>query len=87
MRAVVVAAVGREERGGARSGVVIADLLSPAQRAAIKVVEHHHGSPARTVLLEGRCVILEESQPLGEPQQQAQPLVQSEGAEQTQEGE
>jgi len=68
MRAVVVAAVGREERGGARSGVVIADQLSPAQRAAVEVVERRHGSPAGTVMLEGWRVVLEESQPQGEPQ-------------------
>ena len=34
--AVVVATVDRAERGGARSGVQIADQLSPAQRAAIE---------------------------------------------------
>ena len=33
--AVVVEAADRAERGGARSGVVIADQLSPAQRAAV----------------------------------------------------
>ena len=61
-RAAVVAAIAeRAERGGARSVVVIADQLSPAQRAAIEQVERHHGSPARTVMLEGRRVVLEES--------------------------
>ena len=34
--AVVVAAVDRAERGGARSGVQIADQLSPAQMTAIE---------------------------------------------------
>ena len=34
--ATVAAAVDRAERGGARSGVQIADQLSPAQRVAIK---------------------------------------------------
>ena len=39
-RAVVVAAAAeRAERGGARSGVCIVDQLSPAQRAAIEMVE------------------------------------------------
>ena len=33
--AVVVAAVDRVERGGARSGVVIADQLLPAQKAVV----------------------------------------------------
>ena len=61
--AAVAAAVERVERGGARSGVRIADQLSPAQRAAIERVESHHGSPAGTVMLGGRCVALEESQP------------------------
>ena len=79
MRAAVVAAVGRAERGGAQSGVVIADLLSPAQRAAVEQVERRHGSPARTVMLEGCHVALEESQPQGEPQQQTQLVEQSEG--------
>ena len=59
----VVAAAERVERGGARSGIVIVDQLSPAQRAAIEQVEHRHGGPARTIMLEGRCVAIEESQP------------------------
>ena len=67
--AAVAAAAERAERGGARSGVVITDQLSPAQRAAIEQVERRHGSLARTVMLEGHRVVLEESQPQGEPQQ------------------
>ena len=51
--AAVAAAIERAERVGARSGVQIVEQLSPAQRAAIEQVEHHHGSPARTVMLEG----------------------------------
>ena len=70
--ATVAAAAERVERGGAQSGVVIADQLSPIQRAAIEQVEHRHGSLARTVMLEGRRVALEETQPQGEPQQQAE---------------
>ena len=49
----VAAAADRAERGGARSGVQIADQLSPAQRVAIEQVERRHGSPAGTVMLEG----------------------------------
>ena len=59
--AVVAASIERVERGGARSGVVIVDQLSPAQRAAIEQVERHHGSLAGTVMLEGRRVVLEET--------------------------
>ena len=65
----------RAERGGDRSGVRIADQLSPAQRAAVERVESHHGSPAGTVMLGGWHVALEESQSLGETQQQTQPAV------------
>ena len=61
--AVVVAAAERAERGGAQSRVQIAYQLSPAQRAAIESVEHHHGSLARTIILEGWHVALEETQP------------------------
>ena len=68
--AAVAATVERAERGGARSGVVIADQLSPAQRATVEAVERRHGSPTRTVMLEGWRVALEESQPQEEPQQQ-----------------
>ena len=68
--AVVAATIERAERGGARSGVCIADHLSPAQRAIIERVESHHGSLARTVMLGGRHGTLEESQPQGETEQQ-----------------
>jgi len=59
----VVATVERVERGGSRSGVRIANQLSPAQRATVERVESRHGSPPRTVMLRGRRVALEESQP------------------------
>ena len=63
-RAVAVAAtVERAERGGARSGVVIADQLSPAQRAAVQEVEHRHGGPARTVMVAGWHHAIDERQP------------------------
>ena len=51
--AAIAAAAERAEGGGARSGVQVADQLSPAQRAAIEQVEHRHGSSARTIMLEG----------------------------------
>ena len=67
-RAAVVAAVAeRAERGGARSGVCIADQLSPAQRATVERVESLHGSPARTIILGGWHVALQESKPQGRP--------------------
>ena len=81
--AAIAAAAERVERGGAQSGVVIADQLSPAQRAAVQEVKHRHGSPAGTAMLGGRHVAIDESQPQGESQQQAQPAEQT---EQTQEG-
>ena len=72
-RAAAVAATAEHtERGGARSGVQIADQLSPEKRAAIEQVERCHGSPARTIMLEGHRVALEETQPQGEPQQQTE---------------
>ena len=78
-RAAAVAAMTEHtKRGGARSGVRIADQLSPAQRATVERVESLHGSPAGTVMLGGRRVAIEESQPQGETQQQTQPLGQSE---------
>ena len=67
--AAVAAAVEHVERGGARSGVVIADQLSLAQRVAIEQVERRHGSLAGTIMLEGWHVVLEETQHQGEPQQ------------------
>ena len=82
--AAVVAATECVERGGARSGVHIADQLSPAQRATIEQVERRHGNPAGTVMLEGRRVVLEETQPQREPQQQTE---QTQEAEQTEETE
>ena len=66
--AAVVAATDRVERGGARSGVVIADQLSPAQRAAIQEVERHHGGPARVDMVGGRRVAIDGSQSQGDSQ-------------------
>ena len=79
--ATVAEAAERVERGGARSGVVIADQLSPSTRATLEQVKRHHGGPAGTLMVGGWRVAIDESQPQGESQQQSQP------AEQTQEGE
>ena len=75
--AAVAEAVDRAERGGARTGVVIADQLSPATRAALEQVEHRHGGPTGTVIVGGRHVAIDESQSQGEPQQQAPPAEQT----------
>ena len=81
--AIVAAAVELAEKGGARSGVQIIDQLSPAQRAAIEQVERRHGSLAGTVMLEGRRVVWEETQPQGEPQQQTEQAQEGERIEET----
>ena len=60
--AAVVEAAECAERGGARSGVVIADQLSPSRRAALEQVERHHGGPAGTIMVGGRRVAIIESQ-------------------------
>ena len=53
-RAAAVAEVAdHAERGGARSGVVIADQLTPAQRAAVEQVERRYGNPAGTAMVGG----------------------------------
>ena len=59
----VASAIERAERGGSRGGVRIADQLSPAQRATVERTETLHGSPPGTVMLGGRRVYLEKSQP------------------------
>ena len=68
--AAVAAAVEHAERGGAGSGVRIGDQLSRAQRVAVERMEASLGSPPRTIMLGGRCVSSEESQPQGETEQQ-----------------
>ena len=67
--ATVVEAAEHAERGGARSGVVIADQLSPSMRATLEQVEHRHGGLAGTHMVGGRRVAIDESQPQGESQQ------------------
>ena len=59
--AAVVEAAKRAERGGARSGVVIADQLPPATRDALEQVERRHGGPAGTVMVVRQRVVLDES--------------------------
>ena len=79
--AIVAAAVERAERGGARSGVHIADQLSLAQRSTVERIEASLGSPPRTMMLEGRHVSLEESQTPGVTEQQTQLVEQTEDAQ------
>ena len=84
--AAVAEAAERAERGGVRSGVVIADQqLTPAQRAAVEEAERFHGSPPGTVMMAGRRLAIEETQPQGESQQQPPP-VEPQPAQETQEG-
>ena len=53
-RATIVAeATERAKRGGARSGVRIADQLSPEARATLEGVERLHGGLARTLMIGG----------------------------------
>jgi len=59
--AAVVAVVDRAEREGAQSGVVIADQLSLAQRAAVQEVERRHGGLAGRAMVGGRRVAIDES--------------------------
>ena len=61
--AVVAEATEHADRGGACSGVWIADQLSPEARASLERVEHLHGGPARTLMIGGRCVAIDEVQP------------------------
>ena len=63
--AIVAAAAEHAEAGDARSGVQIADQLSPSMRAALEQVERRHGGPAGTVMVVGWQVVLDESQPQG----------------------
>ena len=85
--AAVIEAAERADRGGARSGVVIADQLSPATRDALEQVERRPGGPAGTVMVAGRRVVLDESQPQGESQQEPQPAKRTQEGEQAEETE
>ena len=85
--AAVVEAADHAERGGARSGVVIADQLSPSTRVTLEQVERRHGGPAGTVMVGGRRMTIDESQSQGESQQQPQPTEQTQEGEQAEETE
>ena len=72
-RAVVVAeAAEHAERGGARSGVVIADHLSPEAQGRLERIDRLHGGPPRTVMMARRCLPIVDPQPQGESQQESQ---------------
>ena len=68
--ATVAEAVERAERGGTRSGVVIADHLSPEAQGRLEHIEHLHGGPPGTVMMQERRLAIEEPQPQGESQQE-----------------
>jgi len=78
--ATVAEAAERVEKGGARSGVQITDQLSPAARIAVEEFERFYGGPAGTAMVGGRRVVLYESQPQRESQQEPQPAEQTEQA-------
>ena len=60
--AIVAEAAERAERGGAYSGVQIADQLSPGAIARLEHIEHLHGSPPGTMMMAGRRLAIEEPQ-------------------------
>ena len=64
--AAVAEATDRAERGGARSGVVIVDHLSPEARGRLECIECLHGGPPGTVMMAGQRLAIEEPQPHGE---------------------
>ena len=64
--AAVAEAAEHAERGGAHSGVQIAGSLSPEAMASLQRVEHLHGGLARTLMIGGRRVAINEDQPQGE---------------------
>ena len=66
--AVVAEATKRAERGGARSGVVIADHLSPEAQSTLERIERLHGSPPGTMTMAGRRLPIVDPQPQGESQ-------------------
>ena len=62
--AAVAEAAERAERGGAHSGVVIADpQLTPASRAAVEEAERLHGGPPGTIMMAGHRLSIEEARP------------------------
>ena len=72
--AAVAEAAERAERGGARSGVVIADPpVSSDARTVTARVQRLLGSPLGTVTIEGGQYTIGEGQPQGTSQQQPPP--------------
>ena len=61
----VAAAAEHAEAAGARSGVQITDQLSPSTRATLEQVERCLGGLARTIMVVGWRVVLDESRPQG----------------------
>ena len=61
--ATIAEATERAKRGGARSGVVIADSLPPAAMEGIERVERLHGGPPGTVMVAGRRHVIDEVLP------------------------
>ena len=87
--AIVAEAAERAERGGACSGVVIADQLAPDVQGRLREIERLHGSPPGTVMMAGRRLAIEEPQRQGESQQEPQqqpPPAEPQPAQDTQEG-
>ena len=64
--AAVTKATEHAERGGARSGVVIADQLALDAQGRLREIERLHGSPPRTVMMAGHRLAIEEPQRQGE---------------------
>ena len=60
--ATVAEATKHAKRGGARSGVVIADQLAPDAQGRLREIERLHGSPPGTVMMAGRRLAIEEPQ-------------------------
>ena len=70
--AAVAETAERAERGGAHSGVMIADQqLTPAQRTTVEEAERFHGSPLGTMTMAGRRLPVVDPQPQGESQQES----------------
>ena len=67
--AAVAEAADCAERGGARSGVVIANPLPPGAMEGIERVERLHGGPPRTVKVAKWRHVIDEVLPQGESQQ------------------
>ena len=70
--AAVAKAAERVERGGAHSGVVIADHLAPDAQGRLKEIERLHGSASRTIMMAGRRLPIVDPQPQRESQQESQ---------------